>query len=441
MPECEPESQDVKTGPFTYKPTAAEVELHRLTHWPCRSWCEWCIKGKAIGEQHVRSTRVSDVPVVAADYFFLTSGEGDIGVNVKLRSEIDMDDSTMDAERREGRLVKCLIFRCHMSKAVFTWAVPYKGDGEDGYVTGLVATALKWLAYTRVIIKCDNEPALVALMRSATQLAKVDLDNLRQIGEEHPTPYDSQANGAVETGVRTARADIRTMRSDLGSRLKAQVRIDHPIMSWLVRHVGFTFTASVKGPDGRTPWERVRGRPYGQRLYHFGERVHWKMPAKGPRAQPRGNASDRWQSGVYLGNEYESNSYIVSLGDTTISSRAVMRFPDAERWSRETVEAITAHPWTGHERAEREPRVTFADIQRPVRDPVVEQPKSLRRFRINPTDIDRFGATAGCPQCDHMIQYGEARRGITHSDPCRARISASLMATPDGRMRLEGHEE
>ena len=85
--------------------------------------------------------------------------------------------------------------------------------------------------------------------------------------------------------------------------------------------------------------------------------------------------------------------------------------------------------------------MTFADIQRPVRDPVVGQPKSLRRFRINPTDIDRFGATGGCPQCDHMIQYGEARRGITHSDPCRARISASLMATPDGRMRLEGHEE
>ena len=39
-PECEPESQDVKTGPFTYKPTPAEVELHRLTHWPYRSWCE-----------------------------------------------------------------------------------------------------------------------------------------------------------------------------------------------------------------------------------------------------------------------------------------------------------------------------------------------------------------------------------------------------------------
>ncbi len=119
-PECEPETQKATTGPFTYKPTAEEVELHRLNHHPCRSWCEWCIRGKAIGEQHVRSTHVSDVPVVASDYFYLTSGEGDIGVNVKLRSEIDLDDETLDLERREGRLVKCLIFRCHMSKAVFT---------------------------------------------------------------------------------------------------------------------------------------------------------------------------------------------------------------------------------------------------------------------------------------------------------------------------------
>ncbi len=124
-PEVEPETQKATTGPFVYKPTAEEVELHRSNHHPYRPWCEWCIRGKAIGEQHVRSTHVSDVPVIASDYFYLTSGEGDIGVNVKLRSEIDMDDETLEVERREGRLVKCLIFRCHMSKAIFAWVVPY----------------------------------------------------------------------------------------------------------------------------------------------------------------------------------------------------------------------------------------------------------------------------------------------------------------------------
>ena len=348
--ECEPETQKATTGPFSYKPTPEEVELHRLNHHPYRSWCEWCIRGKAIGEQHVRSTHVSDVPVIASDYFYLTSGEGDIGVNVKLRNEVDMDDETLETERREGRLVKCLLLKCHMSKAIFAWVVPYKGEGEDGYVTGLVVTALRWLAYTRALIKCDNEPALLALIRGATQIAKVQLDELKQIGEEHPTAYDSQANGSAESGVRTIRADLRTMRSDLESRLGAQVPIQHPVMSWLVRHVGFNHTAFVKGPDGRTPWERVRGRPYSQRLYHFAERVHWKLPSKGPRAQPRGNASDRWQSGVYLGNEYEANSYIVSLGDTTVAARAVMRYPGPERWSRESVQAISAHPWSGHER-------------------------------------------------------------------------------------------
>ena len=36
-PEVEPETQKATTGPFAYKPTAEEVELHRLNHHPYRS--------------------------------------------------------------------------------------------------------------------------------------------------------------------------------------------------------------------------------------------------------------------------------------------------------------------------------------------------------------------------------------------------------------------
>ena len=47
---CEPcgpeESQEAKTGPFHVKPSAKEVELHRLHHHPYRSWCPWCVRAK-----------------------------------------------------------------------------------------------------------------------------------------------------------------------------------------------------------------------------------------------------------------------------------------------------------------------------------------------------------------------------------------------------------
>ncbi len=229
------------------------------------------------------------------------------------------------------------------------------------------------------------------------------------------------------------------MRLDLEDRLSAEVPIGHPVMAWLVRHVGFCHTAFVKGADGRTPWERVRGRVYGQRLYHFGEKVHWKLPEKGPRARPRGNADEKWQPGIYLGNEYEASSYIVSLGEVTVSSNAVMRYPDVERWSRDGVQAVAAFPWTT--RDNREPPMALGE-QRQAAPPVVtEEPKALRRLRINPADVERFGTTPGCTQCDNIARWGKPRAGTTHNDTCRARMSAELQKTPEGRMRLEAHEE
>ena len=194
------ECQKAQTGPFPFKPRPELVENHRLHHHPYQSWCKWCVEGKAHGQHHESSGRESSVPVVATDYFFLTSGQEkqEEEQSAKTREEFGMADEEIDRERREGTVVKCLIMRCHASKSIFCWVVPYKGDSEDGYVTGLICTGMKWLGWRRMILKCDNEPPLLQLMRSAASLAKVEFKELEQLGEEHPIPYDSQANGAVE---------------------------------------------------------------------------------------------------------------------------------------------------------------------------------------------------------------------------------------------------
>ena len=33
-------------------PTAEEMETHRATHLPYRSWCEDCVMGRGSGERH-----------------------------------------------------------------------------------------------------------------------------------------------------------------------------------------------------------------------------------------------------------------------------------------------------------------------------------------------------------------------------------------------------
>jgi len=55
--ECDDEQEDSeevqasKIAPNPSLPSAAEVEEHRISHLPFRSWCKECIIGRALGEK------------------------------------------------------------------------------------------------------------------------------------------------------------------------------------------------------------------------------------------------------------------------------------------------------------------------------------------------------------------------------------------------------
>ena len=61
-----------------YRPSAEEVRDHMITHWPFRSWCIHCIKGKCKGLPHPRSD-ISDndrTPTISLDYTYMHSKDG-----------------------------------------------------------------------------------------------------------------------------------------------------------------------------------------------------------------------------------------------------------------------------------------------------------------------------------------------------------------------------
>ena len=67
----ETEPLKMATGPKI--PSAADIELHERMHAPHRDWCTWCNTGRGRGMPHTHS-RGSSVPIVGADYFFMTGG-------------------------------------------------------------------------------------------------------------------------------------------------------------------------------------------------------------------------------------------------------------------------------------------------------------------------------------------------------------------------------
>jgi len=373
------------------------------------------------------------------DYFFLTKD------SVETRDSMSKLDFARDPEGDEklekaigdGTIVKCLLLKDMKSKAMFAWVVPNKGRDMTGFVVDQLTTAIKWLGYTNLVLKSDNEPAVLALLRDTLRAIRINVDAAK---EEHSMAYDSQANGGVENGIRNLRGMLRSIRCCLEDRLGRRFPVDHPVLAWMVSHAASIMTIRHKGVDGRTAWMRVRGRPFGLRRAGFGELCQFKLPMRGPRALARGNTADRWEKGVFLGYSADANTYVYSNAAGIQTSRCLERLPYPNRWSLEKLAEIKATPSSRHVAAE--PGVVLRE-----RPDGVDQPRradatvKVRKLKITVDDLDRFGFTEGCQQCEYILRYRSGRPGYSHNDTCRKRIIEALMDTVDGRERLARLEE
>ena len=74
--ECEPEEARKVVGvKEEEQPSEQEVKEHMENHMPFRSWCPFCIKGKAGSAWHTQREEVAgNVPVISIDYAFVGKG-------------------------------------------------------------------------------------------------------------------------------------------------------------------------------------------------------------------------------------------------------------------------------------------------------------------------------------------------------------------------------
>ena len=150
----------------------------------------------------------------------------------------------------------------------------------DLYVGDLVCSDVAWLGHVKLILKGDNERALVALIDRSLKVLRCKVETLENVSAEHSQPYDSQSNGGTEVGMRALRSLFRTLKLCLERRVGYAVPVSHPFTAWLMEHTCMVVNTKVRGEDGKTAWARARGRPFGMKEYGFGESVLWKPPAK-----------------------------------------------------------------------------------------------------------------------------------------------------------------
>ncbi len=430
----------MKIAPDPGRPTQRQVSEHRVTHYPYRSWCRWCVLGRGRGFHHKKRDG-SSIPLIGMDYFFLTKG------GARSRRELDypMDedgDRALAEACKKGEIVKCLLIRDTLSKAVFAFVVQKKGVDEKDIVADTVLSTINWLGYTRIILKADGEPALQSLVKRVMELAKVECKDLDQMAKEDPVAYDSQSNGGTEVGVRLVRGLLRTVKLCLEQRLDRFIPIDHPVIAWMMEHTCLLINVLAQGEDGLTAWARVRGRQFGQQLVGFGESVLYRYPAKGPHHNPHGNIGALGRDGIFLGYNRTSNTFMIINSDgEMVGARSITRKPESERWDPEALARIQVVPGTGYEQKQRG-HVRFQDgatDSGPSTEAV--RPAAVRRLRINQSDLDKHGYNEQCPQCKYIRRHGKARAGGFHSEQCRQQLIDKLMQSDEGRARLQGQEE
>ena len=137
------------------------------------------------------------MPIVEFDYLFVTNKE------IYRREELD-DEAAKKAA------IKILVVKDRKGKAIFAHVVLQKGVDADGYSVARLVEDIKWLGYTKLILRSDNEAAIVSLLAAA--LRKLKTEGIAQVAREKPPDYDSKANGSIENAGKQVQGLLRTVK-------------------------------------------------------------------------------------------------------------------------------------------------------------------------------------------------------------------------------------
>ena len=403
----DPAGRVLKPLPSPNMPTAAELEEHNLTHCPSRTWCPHCMRGRGVSRAHRKLMAASErrVPQVVIDYAFMGQ-EG--------------DESTMPI----------LVVKDCRTRRIFCHSVPCKGIAHEYPVRQLV-NDLYLLGYKRLILKSDGEPAILALKAEVKEKIKID------VLCEEPSVGESQSNGEIENANRLMQGQVRTMFDALKTRYGFDIDTKHPALKWLIQHAGAIITRFMTGVDGKTAWERERGKKYRRQLPEFGECVHY-MPIRRSGSKLM-KLAPRLQNGIFLGIRESNDELFIGTEKGVVRASTVHRKPLPNRWDVGEFGQMVGVPWKPIPSI---PDATEAAIaipesgQGPAPPPVVAAPREYvpRVVYLRQADFAKHGFTPGCRGCESIITKATYR--VNHNVECRQRMVAVMKEDEEGKVRV-----
>ena len=94
--------------------------------------------------------------------------------------------------------------------------------------------------------------------------------------------------------------------------------------------------------DGRTPYERIKGKRHHGDFCEFGSQVFHRIPTK-----PQGSMMlPRWANGTWLGKRWNSDEHLIGMeAGAVVRTRSVRGRSSNEMWSAAAVRGVKGRPW------------------------------------------------------------------------------------------------
>ncbi len=402
-------------------PTQQEINDHKITHLPYRSWCPHCVRGKAREDGHyTRDKSTNEVPVISIDYGFMSG---------KKKHDAEIEDEL----QIYGTII---VIHDSKTKAIIAHSVPRKGI-NNGWIVEQINEDINNLGHSKIIVKCDQEPSIIQIQKGIAEIRSHEtVPEVTLVGS-------SASNGPVEHAIREVMGHIRTLKSNLEEELRVKVKQSDAIMTWMVNHAAMTITRYQIGRDGRTAYERVKGKACSKTMVQFAEKILYKVPYR--KGEHKEKCEPKWEYAIWVGTAPRSHEHIVCTSQGARKCRSIRRLRDELKWDAKAVLDIQCTPWNWKIPAKGEPSIDEEEkCEEEEHRTVVEQSPieirpgkgTLKRLYIKKQDVIRYGETKNCAGCKAVKL---SKRGVAHTEECRSRLEKEIKFHEP--TRIEKNEE
>ena len=320
------EAHQPKTLTTPVKPSIEEIRNHELTHIPYRAWCEHSVGSRAIEDRHRRTDMEKEreaitVTVFAMDYMYLTEDATLMSADGVRQNKTELGRPILvEADRKIG--------------GIFGHQVKHKGSSTKCVVKRIV-DGINDCGHggERTKLKSDQEVSMRGVMQQVISLRAAPTV------PEHSPVGDPASNGMVENGCRRLQGMVRTLKSMVESKSGMKITSEHAIFPWLVEWVGQLMMRFSVGTDGKSPYERIRGRRLIKPTVAFGESVVYMPPHSNHRANP--NVDNKMVPGIWLGFKWRTDERIIGTLDGVVKARTLRRRPIEDAWHKDNIAALT----------------------------------------------------------------------------------------------------